>query len=536
MQYIQKGEKFFYGLADDDKELQSTQVFAMGGQGNGKTVLMEAYIDRMIRYEGKCFIFDDPKDKLELGFMQFKQDKERLLNMYGLKPIQHKVELFHPLTTLLPNKKIPEMKFFSFPITSIDEEDILFFLESDEDKQNRELLITAVGKLSKDSSFYNLIQYTNAEMRSKAIIKGKRIIPLPDPERFGLLSPKSGSTIKELSKVYSAFERLKRYPIFQPETSIWNIDFKSMFKSDTNVFIFSTRYCPDDKLKKFILFKLMLLLIDAKRKYFPHGKILEGIDEAALYYDAELAKKFFYIRMLISRFCTHLKTAARVNGISSITTNHSMGGLNKKLFSDNIFNRLLVGRTNSKSDREVLKEVYSFSPEHLKRLEDLPKFGTYMGIGFEEIPADQSHMQLLRTIPSNVRHCEEGEEYNDIFAKQFPERMHNYYHISKELIQQEQDEKKKLKSLYNEEKAKHEEKPKVIEKTDTKELKQVKEQLSVAEKEIQQNRNLEIYNAWKNGEKQTELAKKFNVSQAAISKTIKRFQNANLSDSSLPKG
>lgn len=436
VQCLVRGDERYMAWKTGQSKITSTQGLIMSDPGHGKTTLLESMINSFIDAGGIVIVIHDPKKKVELGFCQFNPEDiydyhQEMLDYYGIKSKRIKVKVWHPLTVNIPNKKIPEMQFFSFPLSSITTEDIIFLLESDQDKSNRELLTIAFSQLKKTDTIYEIMQKINAQMKRKELEKGNKFIPLPDPTRFGLLGVKVGTTIKELNKIYTSLQDWKQNPIWQPETSIYTFDPKLVFQSEIKLHIFSTQFIQNEKTDCFVTKKLLDYIVKTKKLYFQKGNVLIINDESLSKFSEE-DSGIFYKQQLAKQYSVMLTRENRNNGISSATATHSLGSLNKTLLASNPFNWLIIGKTMAKKDREALRDYYRFTSEHMDTLSKLEK-NQWMTFQFPSIPQDMSQNEGLRTIPPPFRHCEETEDYFTIFAKEYPERMVNYHFISEEL-------------------------------------------------------------------------------------------------------
>ncbi|MBI2667620.1 hypothetical protein HYX17_02510 [Candidatus Woesearchaeota archaeon] len=511
----------------DEKEIdEDEQLLIIGQSGIGKTHAIERTIYSYWKEGFDILICSDVKGLMELGFMCFpdtimKQYHRKRLNIQDNKPESVSIRILHPFTFEIPNIKIPETRFFSFPILSIDDSAFNLLIETSEDKSTRELLISARDSLKENEDLWSFMFNLSHLIERKTQLEGSYEFRMPDPENFALSGVSLG-TIKNLDELVRIFNRFQRHMFLQESNSTLSLDWKKEIFSDTSIKIFSTRYIKDQKTKDF--FVLMLLNQLVEHAHLSKKGILVVLDEIKDICPSDSTVQ--YSRILSNQIARHLNTNFRARKINSLSTSQSLAGLSKSLLRSNSFTKIIVMKISGETDLDTLRKVYGYNNDDIQFILDLERNQFYIiggGLGVEnEIP--------LRFCFSPFPHCEAGYKFDKFYEKFFPEKMINYSSLKRQMNEKKQKSINYFMQIARNKVKRRIEARRKIQEEKTKsenikeELQKIKQE-KVSEKRIElEKRNLDILKDSEAGLSQSKIAQKYKISQPMVFNILRKLK------------
>lgn len=528
MEVLTKNGKEFLVLKVGDDEVLDFQCLICAGSGYGKTLALESLIYHMYHLGYLIIILNDAKNLTELGFFQFKEDimksyHKNALKQAGISPTSLPVRIYHPFSFGLPKYKIPEMEIVTIPIKDIGAEEFLFLLESEDDKTNLDILQNSQSKLLSSEGWYEFAERVNKEVTKQTEKFGKTEITLRSPESFGFKSVAAGN-VRNIGSLYNTFYQFRKNYFLQSEEYPLNIDWRQFFENQKEIKFISTKYLNNEKIANFFQLYITNSVV-RKKKLCPH-KIFMVIDEIKDL--CPNSDKRGFKQVLSAQLSRNLNTSFRSNGISSASSSQSLSAIDKTLIASNVFTVSLIGNIQGIKDAEILRDIYHFEKEHLKIIQNL-KRNKFTTVGLQE-SRDNMFYGAFTNIPSPTPHCEPTYRFDDIFSRQFPERMTNYSQLIKQIKDEVKIKEKEMEeenemiiSELQEQQQKKQEKKEQREqihiiKEETKEQKKFRKQ------EETKRRALEIYRKHENGLSTPKLGKEYNLSQSMIMKILKQVK------------
>src|SRR3990167_612342 len=135
-------------------------IIINGSSGYGKSLFTYSLAEQYHDKGYTIVILTDVKDNFESSFCMFppryKWHTDELKKRYRI-PSKKKVKIYHPFTFNLPRGKMPDMELFTFPIKSLDRDDIGMLLETHAETESVKLILNVIKRLPRNYGFYEFL-------------------------------------------------------------------------------------------------------------------------------------------------------------------------------------------------------------------------------------------------------------------------------------------------------------------------------------------------------------------------------------------
>lgn len=505
------------------------QILIVAGTGMGKTHAIERAIYNYLENGFIVIAISDVKDLLELGFIGMPTEiiaDYHMDNLYkqNLEPKKAKIKLFHPLTSNIPSKRIPNTRFFSFSINALSEKELTFLIEDTDDKTTRELLLSALAHQKKNDSLWDYLLRVESLIQRKIKYSGSGESKIPDRDNFCLSGVSVGS-LKNLDELARIYHRFQDHMILMPDTCAFNLDIeKELFQNPEEVKIFTMRYIKkDQKLKDFITLMLINQIVEkAENSRYPLLLIFDEIKDLI-----PSAGRVGYKEILANSLSHHLNTSFRANKITTISASQSFAGISKSLLKSNAFNHTMIGKIDGEVDIQNLKQIYNYDKEIIETIQGL-KENEFLIRGVPELPIN-SQFSPFHALFSPFPHREPYMKFDSYFKRFFPNQMVNYNYLKKEINRMKKGfiefaMKNKIEKIKRTEEEKREaEKEKEDKKIMIEKIKEMTKREKLSKKEERERRNKQIWEL-KEDYSQKDLADRFGLTQPMINTILKKFE------------
>lgn len=521
--------------SEKEKEIDDEQFLIVGTSGLGKTLLLERVIYNYWKNGYQIIIATDQKDLMELGFMCFPSTIMKKYHLDALKferqqPVQVPIKILHPFTFDAPlSQKMPETHFFSFPITAMGDSEFNLLLETQEDKSTREMLIESVNNLKRDEGLWHFIQRLEQLTERDTQQIGSYEIRKPNKDLFFIKSPAIGN-LKNIDEIARIFNRFQRHFFLQAESCKYNLDWKKEVFDTDAIKIFTTRYIKKDrKCKDFFTLLLINQLIE--NYHYAKKGILCVFDEVKDLCSVDSTVP--YSQVLASEMARFFNTKFRSRKISSVSSSQSFAGLSKKLTKSNAFTKSFIMQITGEADISSLRQIYGFDNEDISLgVLDLGKNQFFIR-GLSGTSIEDCVGNPFRALMPPFPHCEAGYVFDKFYAQHFPDKMKVYLDLKKDIqqlkesyinyfsIKTGEEYRRNLEKLQESRESK--EKLKEMESK----LKEIKEK-ELTEKQSRVNeRNQKIWIDYADNKlSQSDLAKKYGISQPMINKILRKMKDS----------
>ena len=241
-------------IKDETGKIYNDIILIFQVSGGGKTLTAES-IAEMYHDEGAIVIsLLDIKDEFEHAYAMFPpQEKFHLdrLEFEGKIPSRKNVKIYHPFTFNIPRYHLPEIRFFTFPIKSLNRERISLLTEKHSGSDTVDLVLDAVNHLPQNANLYDFGRYIQNSIRSKKRRFFGKDIVFADKDSMFLETGKKGSKA-DISEIVSLFKPFVDDYFLTPSDFQLNIDVrKEIFEHPEKYHCLVTRWIKDTKRKYF---------------------------------------------------------------------------------------------------------------------------------------------------------------------------------------------------------------------------------------------------------------------------------------------
>src|SRR3990167_10709547 len=139
--------------------------------GSGKGLLGESIIEKMHNKGWQIIILADPKGEIEHGFAMFEPKAHYHLNglrKQGKKPSTKKVKIYHPFTFRIPNRKLPEINFYTLSLKDLGRAEWGMIVETFYDSYTIKIMMDTCQSIRSYDDVFSFIH------RIRNSIKGKK--------------------------------------------------------------------------------------------------------------------------------------------------------------------------------------------------------------------------------------------------------------------------------------------------------------------------------------------------------------------------
>ncbi len=442
--YINEDEQNRIYLASDKygkKVVDNFFSLIIAGQGSGKSLFAESFIEEMHNLGYIVIVISDSKNKYETCANIFPPIETYHLNMLkkiGKKPSCKEAIIYHPFTFNIPKHKIPKHRFFTYPLKEITREELCFLLETKSDSNNIKLIMQSTPELKKDEGIYKLMHLIYDKIsKEDDKIKGK--ILLKPKGEFSTPSIMAGKR-DNLEEIQSAFLPFIKDYFLTPESCPLNLDFKELLNDQKHYHILVTKYIKDTKMKYFVMFSFIKKIIDnIDYSKYPVVFLIEEIGNL-FPRDAKGYQDFFsselFQQLLIMR--------SKGRGCSVIATTQNISSINSDI--ETAFTEKFIGKIGSikeinniskslKLNKEMVDKIISLKQNRFFRLASLNDISEPFVMWFPS----SCHMESFYNFEELYSH------FNKIDPEKYP--FFNYSDIYAQIKEIQEKESKEVKKM-----------------------------------------------------------------------------------------
>ena len=504
-----------------DGSVPNEFIFIYSKPRYGKSLIMESGIEELHRLGCTIIVLSDVKDEWELGYAMFPPKKPyhiMRLRKDG-KPIETKpVKLYHPITFNIPNRKIPEINFYGFPLKDLRRSEWSMIAEAPWESDAIRLLLNASSNIKDSDGIYNFLHSIQDITIGKK--EGKEI--KPDPKLFQLRI--KGGVSKSLTEIASYFFPFKKNPFLIPNNSEFNLNWAKIMNDNKHYHVFGTRWLGDEKLKEFCILALFNSILRNKR----HAKkpIVIIIPE---------------IRFLVPFRPEGYKKFLAHGMKSNISIMGNMGRgfhgfFDSQVWSDvddpvrNSATQSVYGQIGGNKDIEnISKGIAQGKGEFKKHLQSPEYPRSYI------LQDDKEVNPWTFWLPGHC-HAEPEYNFNELYKEYFPEKMQKYVSVMEKVSKQMNDEENKIKDRNKQiEKAKKEKAKKKLQEKEGVEkkddiVKEKTEELKKEKEKFKEQKMKQCYEKFhdesipKNERSYRKIGEKFELNHITVKNYIKDYE------------
>lgn len=467
-------------LFDEYGKIRPQMIMISAKSGAGKGLSGEA-LTQIFNEDGKyvVIVIADPKKECEYSYAQF-LPKERYhleaLRKEGRLPRIKNVKTYHPYTNALTRSKLPDYNLYTISLKSLGRKDFSMLCETQSDNDSIKLLMSATKQLGQNDGLYSLLHLIQDMVKGKKEGKTHKA----DSKNF-LLSTSSG-TAKSLQDVSNNFKVFREHYFLTKDTCKYNLNIKEIINDRDNYHVFTTKYIKDDdKVSEFTT----LYILNQILKYKDEAKypILIVIPEIRYLcpFKSEGYKK--YLADGIWGALSMMRSMGR--GFSCIMDTQVLTGVDEEV--RNSATTTFLGEIGGASELDKVCKMLNLKSDIKNQLKKMQYQNSYFIYGQE----DRDAIRLF--FPTHC-HCEPSYHFEEMFEKEYPERM-KYYgdmidemkkdmkleedKIRDKIKKREKEERDRIEALQKNKEEKVEKKLKVEEK-----LEKAKEMQSKSKSEL----------------------------------------------------
>lgn len=429
-------------------EIQSQQYLVSGGSGSGKTRSVLSPLAFYYYNHGfKIIDLSDVKNTMEGAFCCMEPvDKHHLkkLRKFGVPIMGMPTKILHPFTFKIPNRKLPEIQFFTFPIKSLGRDQLSFISETKTDTSTIKVLMDTINDLKKDQGLPHLIYYSEEKSESQENLKGKQLRSL-DTNAF-FTKGAQGSTQKTISNAIGLFKPFHSGEeadyFLTPMNCKLNINMEEIINDQRHYTILTSKYIPDPKIREFVidafLHELIKCLESGKAKY----PIFLKIEEVrTLVPDTTEGYKTFLCEDMKNMLSTWRNKG---RGNTTAMSTQVYFGVHRDIRSS--ITELFLGKTASIDEIRDIKKM-GINTSDMNVIKEL-ETGEFVST------TPDKYTQPHKPLQPPHRHAEEGTNFEEEYEKVFPEKMQTYTEekeYMKNIKEKIDNEVKAMAEKYNQE-------------------------------------------------------------------------------------
>lgn len=508
-------------------EVEDQQILLISGNtGSGKSICTETLAEEYYHKGYTVIYITDVKDNFEPAFAMFKPDSNwhlNLLRKYGKEPCAMPVKLYHPFTFSIPNKKLPEFNFFTFPIRTLDRHDIAMLLETHDDTQSVKLMLNVISNLPKDYDFYELLFELRKNMKDEDM---KEEVNTDAMFGFDVGSRSTRTNVAEIFETFKAFE--DNY-FLSNSSNKHNLDVKAILNDQKHYHILSTKwigrwenglFIKDEKLKYFVIQKFIRSLIDnIDLAQHPICFVIEEIKKLTPTASKSQSYQKFVAEAL-SKELILIRNKGRY-GCVGIMNTQNMFDVNASVRASP--NLQFLMRTSDMNDLNQFQKNYGMKTGLTKKI---------MNLAPSEVIINKPLFWYveMKVVPPAHGHKEPRSNFIQSYKSAFPDKMHDYEELKKEFKTISKESMKKKDELWHQyvesAKAKKEQKiqAKVRNKEMANELLEQKQETKRLKTENKEQLDKLIWDDIQNKISYRITANKYSVSLAYVQKVVKKFK------------
>ena len=398
-----------------------------GVPGTAKSVTTESKVEKYHKDGYLIINLLEVKDKFETCFPMFKPQAEWhkfFLKEFDIEPKEKKVKIYHPFTFSIPHKRLPDINFFTFPIKSLNREDISLLLEAHSDTESVKLILNILNELPDDYGFYEfLFELRKVVERSTKINKQET-----SNNSFGFdIPPKSSAT--NLGEIYGSLKAFENNFMLSNSKNELNLNVKKIFEDQESYHTLVTKWIgrsfkdntgkeviPDNKLKYFAIQKFfrtiinnidkcdypICFVVEELRKFTPKERFADNYQN-------------FVAKTLSDEF-----NIMRNKNCVIVANTQSLFDVNDSVLS--AFNMQYIMQTKAKNDESILQKAYGMSSRLTAEIGSLNK-------GEFKVNDERNWNYTFVAIPPSHGHKEPHDDFFKLYNQFYPEKLKIYKEI-----------------------------------------------------------------------------------------------------------
>lgn len=390
-------------------------LFAM--TGHGKSHAVERIASEFHRDTGGIvfFLTEKKRHMMEIGFNEFYPTANYHLNILkyqGRKPSRIGIKKYHPaVESIDKTRKLPDITFFTIPIKSLTEDDIVMLIGVNKTHESFKILKRLIDNAN-NSDTLNDILYKLRNLLTKKHEKGK--IAFGSEDDF-FLPVEISATEKNYQQIVSTmrpFSFNQDYIIANSESpfNLTAMGFKRILEKERNFYhVLSLGWIKNEHTKYFVITWFLNQILE-HRHYAGEKPILIVFQEGRSFLPRTVREDEPYKKIAARLISEKIVTVRNMN-ISTLIEFQTFDGANKTIresSTDHFFGRLLSD-DSGKLGRAGYREEVATGVLSLRK-------GYFLKMS-EEGELTEHYFML-----SPYGHAEEGADYISRFSSEYPER------------------------------------------------------------------------------------------------------------------
>lgn len=457
------------------QDIANEMILWVGKTGSGKSVSCNQAAHKL-KNNGYTVLYvsEKPGAEFDNAFCMFPQEDEVMLEILkrrNITPLPKEdclksAKLYHPYTFNIPTEKIPPIKFFTFPLDSLEDESIAALFDGDMKLQSFKAVKAGINELSQEEGVFDLIQNIGEKITDEDE-------DTPAIDEFFQELPMEG-TINTRKAITSAFRGFLDHFFLAPSEGALNLDMLEILNDNKHMHFFSTKWITDKKLK--VIFTIMLLrriqtaLSTGKVKH----KVCIVLEEIKVLLPAENGQEFEKVlSSVIATLLSTIRTYAYVMATTQVyfATEKSF----RNSCTEKFFGKL------AEEDKEGLIKNHNFTMAKIAELNKLRKPGLF--IRWDDLNTDE--IPIISCPPPPFAIQQEGENFFQKFKVMYPGLLESYKDLKASMKESFEAQRARAKERYEQkfQKRKQDEEDAVALKEEKKEVQKLKKE-SVQDKTV----------------------------------------------------
>lgn len=415
-------------LIDKDGNLFSSHILIVGTVGQGKTALSErilqdlwkkGYIVIILTHKPhkmfeSCFCLFDPFRKYHLDILKKQGSTPQKMSMKIYAPFTFNLKEYNKLNNL------PNIKFFTIPLTSLGEDEISLIFENNSKSDEVKLAKRVIDGMKGNEGLFDFMYKCHKELERipSDILKRIKVPRVGKRDDFFLDIPTSGSK-NTISSIMSYMHPFQKDYFIANEDPEMNLDFKEILSNQKDWHYLCTGFFSYSKNKYVsVIWFLNNILKNIQYSkhpivfYIPEGKIFlpQNSDERYIIKSTEILMKMLSGIRNIGKGC------------SSITDTQNLYGVMedyRECMSVEFYSKL------SNDDIESLSKTQGLKSDTKRALTSMRK-GQFI------VKGDEDNRIFTCLMPS-FAHADEGVDFDKLYEKYYPDQITNYSPLIKEM-------------------------------------------------------------------------------------------------------
>lgn len=470
----------------------------------------------------------DIKDEFENCFSMFEPKSDwhiNTLKYFGKKTSKKKVKIYHPFTFNIPKKLLPDINFFTFPIKSLDREDIVMLLEAYGDTESVKLMMNVIRTMPNTTTFYEFIH-----ILKKAVEKADSKEQQEENELMFGLDISSKSTQSNLAEILGSLTAFEDNYMLTELNNDLNLNLKEIFNDQEHYHCLVTNWIgrkillgeshtisKDMKLKYFVIQKFFRSIINnIKDCKYPICFVIEEVKRLTpIGYMAQNYQK----RMSIVLSEQLITIRNKGLGCVAVLNTQNMFDVNGSVIDASNFQLLM--RTQARFDLNNYLKVFGMTPRITREIQSL-------GLSEYKINNPSYLDYTFIGIPPSHGHKETSYNFFKLYKEAYPEKLKKYNEIINYMEIKKKESKELLKEAIAQSRKNKIKEPKEKTEKIEKELEEVKEEKKQLEVDVKEELMQRAYELYIGGKSLRGVGKELNINYESIRKYINKVKEKQL--------